>query len=90
MSFVGPQGPCGGAARLANRWSAEFGGAVGYDDSVAGLAGGVEGFGEGTDLVHLGRDIADRIWDTKYGYLRDQPQFEGSLVLIVSPGERPA
>jgi SAM-dependent methyltransferase len=36
----------------------------------------------------LGRDIADGTWDAKHGHLRDQPQFDGSLVLIVSPGDR--
>jgi SAM-dependent methyltransferase len=32
----------------------------------------------------LGRDLADGTWDAKYGALRTQPHFDGSLVLIVS------
>ncbi|GAB2576030.1 class I SAM-dependent methyltransferase [Kribbella endophytica] len=36
---------------------------------------------------HLTRDLTDGTWDTKYGQLRNQQHFDGSLVLIVSPGE---
>jgi SAM-dependent methyltransferase len=35
----------------------------------------------------LGRDLADGTWDAKYGHLRTQRHFEGSLVMIVSPGD---
>jgi hypothetical protein len=38
----------------------------------------------------LGRDLADGTWDAKYGHLRTQPHFDGSLVMIVSPGISPA
>jgi SAM-dependent methyltransferase len=38
--------------------------------------------------THLGRDLADGSWDAKHGHLRNQPHFDGSLVLIVSPGDR--
>jgi SAM-dependent methyltransferase len=34
----------------------------------------------------LGSDLADGTWDTNHGHLRYQPHFDGSLVLIVSPG----
>jgi SAM-dependent methyltransferase len=34
----------------------------------------------------LGRDLADGKWDAAYGHLREQPFFEGSLVMLVSPG----
>jgi SAM-dependent methyltransferase len=34
----------------------------------------------------LGSDLADGTWDKKYGHLRTQPHFEGSLVMVVSPG----
>ncbi|MEV6285590.1 class I SAM-dependent methyltransferase [Kribbella sp. NPDC051770] len=36
---------------------------------------------------HLGRDLADGTWDTRHGHLRDQQHFDGSLVMIVSPGD---
>jgi SAM-dependent methyltransferase len=32
----------------------------------------------------LGRDLADGSWDARYGYLRRQPFFEGSLILVTS------
>jgi SAM-dependent methyltransferase len=31
----------------------------------------------------LGRDLADGTWDARYGHLRAQPEFDGSLRLIV-------
>jgi len=34
----------------------------------------------------LGRDLKDGTWDARYGALRNQPFFEGSLRLIVSRG----
>jgi SAM-dependent methyltransferase len=34
-------------------------------------------------VEHLGRDLADGTWDRKYGKLRSQPFFDGSLRLIV-------
>jgi SAM-dependent methyltransferase len=34
-------------------------------------------------VEHLGRDLADGTWDKKYGHLRSQPFFDGSLRLIV-------
>jgi SAM-dependent methyltransferase len=34
--------------------------------------------------AELGRDLADGSWDRRYGALRTQPNFEGSLRLIVS------
>lgn len=34
-------------------------------------------------VAELGRDIADGSWDRKYGHLRTQPFFDGSLRLIV-------
>jgi SAM-dependent methyltransferase len=33
---------------------------------------------------HLRRDLADGSWDARYGSLRQQPEFDGSLRLIVS------
>lgn len=33
---------------------------------------------------HLRRDLADGTWDRKYGALRTQPSYEGSLRLVVS------
>lgn len=33
---------------------------------------------------HLGRDLADGTWDRRHGHLRTQPEFDGSLVLVVS------
>jgi len=43
----------------------------------------------GQDVVdrftsHLRRDLDEGTWDTKYGYLRTQPTFDGSLILLVS------
>ncbi|BCP52237.1 hypothetical protein K32_08540 [Kaistia sp. 32K] len=35
-------------------------------------------------VEHLGRDLADGTWDHRFGPLRHQPFFEGSLKLIVS------
>lgn len=35
-------------------------------------------------VEHLGRDLADGTWDRKYGHLRHEPFFDGSLRLIVS------
>jgi len=35
-------------------------------------------------VSHLGRDLADGTWDASYGHLRKQPEFEGSLKLIIS------
>ena len=32
----------------------------------------------------LGRDLADGTWDRRYGCLRTQPLFEGSLILVTS------
>jgi hypothetical protein len=32
----------------------------------------------------LGRDLDDGTWDRRYGHLRTQPTFEGSLVLVVA------
>ena len=34
--------------------------------------------------VELSRDLADGTWDNQFGYLRTQPTFDGSLVLVVS------
>ncbi len=34
-------------------------------------------------VASLGRDLESGVWDTKYGHLRTQPWFEGSLKLIV-------
>jgi hypothetical protein len=34
----------------------------------------------------LGRDLQSDTWDKKYGYLRSQPFFEGSLRLVVGHG----
>lgn len=36
--------------------------------------------------TELGRDLADGTWDAKYGLLRGQAHFDGSLVLIVAAG----
>jgi hypothetical protein len=33
--------------------------------------------------AHLGRDLADGTWDRRHGHLRTQPEFLGSLKLIV-------
>jgi hypothetical protein len=33
--------------------------------------------------THLRNDLASGAWDAKYGYLRTQREFEGSLKLIV-------
>jgi len=35
-------------------------------------------------VEHLRRDLADGTWDRKYGALRSQPAFDGSLRLLVS------
>jgi len=35
-------------------------------------------------VAHLSRDLQNGSWDSKYGHLRSQPHFEGSLRLIVS------
>ena len=35
---------------------------------------------------HLRRDLTDGNWDRRYGHLRTQPEFEGSLRLVVSMG----
>jgi Methyltransferase domain len=35
-------------------------------------------------VQHLRRDIENGFWDAKYAHLRTQPQFEGSLRLIIS------
>jgi SAM-dependent methyltransferase len=32
----------------------------------------------------LGRDLADGTWDERYGHLRSQPTFDGSLILVTS------
>ena len=32
----------------------------------------------------LGRDLADGTWDARYGHLRTQPFFDGSLILVTS------
>jgi SAM-dependent methyltransferase len=32
----------------------------------------------------LGRDLADGTWDARYGHLRTQPTFDGSLILVTS------
>jgi hypothetical protein len=32
----------------------------------------------------LSRDLADGTWDRKYGHLRTQPTFDGSLILVTS------
>jgi SAM-dependent methyltransferase len=34
--------------------------------------------------TNLARDLTDGTWDANHGHLRDQPHFDGSLVLIVS------
>ena len=36
--------------------------------------------------VDLGRDLADGTWDRRFGHLRTQPTFDGSLVLVVAQG----
>ncbi|WP_104479455.1 methyltransferase domain-containing protein [Actinokineospora auranticolor] len=33
---------------------------------------------------HLGRDLADGSWDERFGHLRTQPAYEGSLVLLTA------
>jgi SAM-dependent methyltransferase len=37
-------------------------------------------------VEHLRTELADGRWDRKYGALRSQPSFEGSLYLVVSKG----
>lgn len=39
-------------------------------------------------VASLSSDLASGAWDSKYGYLRSQPEFEGSLKLVV--GRKPA
>ena len=34
----------------------------------------------------LARDLADGSWDARFGHLRTQPTFDGSLVMVVSGG----
>ncbi|MFD0682888.1 class I SAM-dependent methyltransferase [Actinomadura fibrosa] len=36
----------------------------------------------GAYAEHLARDLADGTWDARYGHLRGQPSYEGSLVLV--------
>jgi hypothetical protein len=35
-------------------------------------------------VEHLHRDLADGNWDRRYAVLRTQPEFDGSLRLVVS------
>jgi SAM-dependent methyltransferase len=35
-------------------------------------------------MIDLGRDLADGTWDRRFGHLRTQPTFDGSLVLVMS------
>jgi SAM-dependent methyltransferase len=35
-------------------------------------------------IDRLGRDLGDGTWDSRFGHLRTQPTFNGSLVLVVS------
>ena len=37
-------------------------------------------------VAHLRRDLADGSWDRSFGHLRRQPQFDGSLRLVISRG----
>ncbi len=37
-------------------------------------------------VQHLRQDLASGAWDARYGHLRTQPAFEGSLVLVVAQG----
>jgi SAM-dependent methyltransferase len=41
---------------------------------------------EATDrfVSDLGRDLADGTWDRRFGHLRVQPTFDGSLALVIS------
>ncbi|WP_446664451.1 class I SAM-dependent methyltransferase [Flexivirga sp. B27] len=39
--------------------------------------------------ARLRADLADGAWDRAHGELRTQPTFDGSLVLVVSPGRTP-
>jgi len=39
-------------------------------------------------IDHLRRDIADGRWDARHGHLRTQPQFDGSLRLVVASPNR--
>jgi SAM-dependent methyltransferase len=34
-------------------------------------------------IQHLGRDLDEGIWDSKHGYLRNRPEYDGSLRLII-------
>lgn len=36
-------------------------------------------------VAHLRRDLEDGTWDARHGHLRTQPEFEGSLQMIVAP-----
>ena len=46
----------------------------------------VEPAAEKCFIEKLNRDLTDGTWDKKYGYLRTQPEFVGSLRLIVGHG----
>jgi hypothetical protein len=35
------------------------------------------------DVEHLGTDLSNGAWEHKFGHLRSQPQFNGSLRLII-------
>lgn len=35
-------------------------------------------------IAHLRRDLEDGTWDARYGYLRTQPEYEGSLQMYVA------
>jgi hypothetical protein len=39
---------------------------------------------QGRFTADLGRDLADGTWDRRFGHLRTQPTFDGSLVLVVA------
>ena len=43
----------------------------------------------GLSIDLLRHDLEDGTWDARYGYLRTQPEFDGSLRLIVSIPSRP-
>jgi SAM-dependent methyltransferase len=44
----------------------------------------VEPTGQDRFVEHLRRDLGDGTWDRRFGHLRTQPTFNGSLVLVVS------
>jgi SAM-dependent methyltransferase len=44
----------------------------------------VEPAGHHRFVDHLQRELGDGTWDRRFGHLRTQPTFEGSLVLVVS------